>query len=145
MPKQVDVLVKDISTDENGRPTRTNGEEKVLPYNSVKILNDPDSPRYQIVGEVESVDKDGNVTLRAGNPNLEAQHRPIPQQPKKDAGPVISSGPTVKELEQQAEIDRLKQQLAAAQTPAAENNPPKERKKPGPKAKAEKALEGAAV
>lgn len=140
MPKQVDVHVRDISTDERGRPTETHGQELVLSYNSFKILNDPESPRFEIIGEVESVDKDGNVTLREGSPNLEAQHRPRPKQQPRSVEPVVSSGPSEKELAQQKEIDELKAKLAATQVPPAADKPAKG--KPGPKPK-DKALEGA--
>lgn len=133
MPKPVDVLVKEIFRDENGRPTRT-GEQTTISYKSFLMLNSDDQPRFELLGEVESVDKNGNIKLREGNPNLEAQHRQllVPKVAQRDVAPVVSTGPTQKELDQQAEIERLKA-LLSQQQPAAEQV--KERKKPGPKSK----------
>ena len=132
MPKQVDVLVKDISKDENGRPSSSFGSTQTLSYKTFLILTEnPEDTRFELVGEIESVDKDGNIKLREGSPNLQAQHRTAP--PKRSVEPVVNSGPTQKELEQQAEIEALKAQLTAGQAPAAATP---ERKKPGPKPKA---------
>jgi hypothetical protein len=70
---------------------------------------------------------------------LEAQHRPAPKLQTKSAEPVVNTGPSEREKELLAEIEKLK---LAAQTPAADK-PPKN--KPGPKAKPKPALEGATV
>lgn len=146
MPKQVDVHVKEILRDNNGRPTGT-GEPITISYKSFLMLNDPDQPRFELLGEVESVDKDGNVKLREGNPNLDAQYRQqLRQAPQKSAEPVVNTGPTAKEIEQQQEIERLKQLLAqqppAGQAPAAGNGEPvKEKRKRRTKAE----MEGAGV
>lgn len=72
MPKFIDVLVKDISKDEFGRPSPTHGETLTLSYKSFLMLTDGgnDQSRFQLVGEI---DKDGELV--PGNPNLGAQHR----------------------------------------------------------------------
>lgn len=134
MPKAVDVLVKEIFRDDNGRATRT-GEPTTISYKSFLILNGDEQPRFELLGEVESVDKYGNVKLREGSPNLEAQHRQtlISQT---SVNPAVNSGPTEKELAQQKEIDQLKSMLLS-QT----HTPLKEKRKPGPKKKADKETE----
>ncbi len=57
MPKPVDVLVKEIFRDDNGRITRT-GDPTTISYKSFLMLNSDDQPRFELLGEVESVDKD---------------------------------------------------------------------------------------
>lgn len=139
MPKQVDVLVREIHRDEQGRINTSRVDEpKTISYNAFLKLNSDDQPRFELLGEVESVDKDGNVTLRLGNPNLEAQHRQVLKYNLNGVERAVESGPSQKEKEQQAEIERLKAIINAQQkTPAVSENvdppPLKERKKPGPK------------
>lgn len=140
MAKQVDVQVEDISTDEHGRPTELHGTTRILTYKSFLYLNaNPENPRYKLIGEVESVDAKGNVKLAAGNPNLSAQHKQALQQ---SAGPAASSG--LSESEKDEEIARLRAQLGQKQGHGTENvphetkvteDPPKEKRKPGPKPK----------
>lgn len=134
MPKQVDVLVREIYRDEQGRINTSRVDEpKTISYNAFLKLNSDDQPRFELLGEVESVDKDGNVKLREGNPNLEAQHRQVFRS-QRSADPAGSVGPTEKEKQQQEEIDRLKAIIASQET-VKSDPPPGERKKPGPKKK----------
>jgi hypothetical protein len=139
MAKQVDVYVEDISTDEHGRPTELTGTNRILTYKSFLYLNaNPDNLRYKLIGEVASVDSEGNVKLAPGNPNLGAQHRPAPQQ-----GANLAASTGQSESEKDAEIARLRAQLAQQGTGTQNvphetkvtDEPQRERKKPGPKRK----------
>jgi hypothetical protein len=135
MPKQVEVLVKDISTDEFGRPTELTGTTRILTYKSFNYLNaNPDNPRYELIGEVDDKGK-----LVPGSPNLNAQHRSALQP---NAGHAASVGPSQKEKDLQAENEKLKAMLSQAgaivtapQEPVSSEAPVKERQKPGPKKK----------
>lgn len=144
MPKQVEVQVEDISTDEHGRPTELTGTTRILTYKSFLYLNaNPDDQRYKLIGEVESIDAKGNVKLAPGNPNLNAQHKPAHQRSAEHAGSV---GPSESEIQLKAENERLKALLANQGSASAPVNPVigsdpvvippvTERKKPGPKKK----------
>lgn len=132
MPKQVEVQVEDISTDEHGRPTELTGTTRILTYKSFLYLNaNPDDQRYKLLGEVESIDAKGNVKLAPGNPNLNAQHKPAHQRSAEHAGSV---GPSESEIQLKAENERLKA-LLANQGSGPVVPPVTERKKPGPKKK----------
>lgn len=115
MPKQIEVQVKDISRDDNGQPTELFGTVRILTYKSFIYLNaNPENPRYELIGEV---DEKGNLV--PGNPNLSAQHRQsAPNQ--RSAEPVVNTGPSAREKQLEAEIERLKASLqgppAQAQT-----------------------------
>jgi hypothetical protein len=124
MPKQVEVLVKDISYDDMGRPTELHGTERVLTYKSFLYLNaNPENPRYELIGEV---DEKGNLV--PGNPNLSAQHRQQAQH-QESAAPVVRTGPTQREIELEAEVAKLKASLQGLPTPTKEVTEP-EKKEP---------------
>lgn len=127
MPKQTEVLARDISKDDQGQKTELYGTERILTYKSFLYLNaNPENLRYELIGEV-----DDKGQLVPGNPNLGAQHRQA--LPQRSAEPVVNTGPSEREKELLAEIERLK----GLQTPApvSQTLPVQERKKPGPKAK----------
>jgi hypothetical protein len=66
MPKQAQVKVQDISTDERGIPTAQNGEERIITYTSFKYCNaDPENLKYKLLHEV-----DEHGMEIPGNPNL---------------------------------------------------------------------------
>lgn len=135
MAKQVEVLAEDISTDEHGRPTELTGTRRILTYKSFNYLNsNPDDLRYKLIGEV---DEKGNLV--PGNPNLNAQHKPVHQRSAEHAGSV---GPSESEIKLREENERLKALLAnqSGNSPVVTGSvssdaPPTERKKPGPKKK----------
>lgn len=120
---QTYVKVKDISTDDTGRPTELYGTERILTYKAFLLKNDA----YELIGQS---DEDGN--LIPGNPNLGPQHRPA--QNLQNVGPVVNTG------EMQAEIERLKAELSKAQ--GQQVTPPtpvqaevREKRKRGPRPK----------
>lgn len=148
MPGQINVLARDISKDDEGHKTELYDTNRILTYKAFLYLNaNPDNLRYELIGQC---DDDGN--LIPGNPNLSAQHR---QEALRSAEPVankIVAGPSVRELELMAEIERLKKQQIPPDIKVTEDGIPEnvslvsgeqadsfapivERKKPGPKPK----------
>jgi hypothetical protein len=98
MPKQPEVLVKDIYVDDFGHRTELYGTTRILTYKSFLYLNaNPERPRYELIYEV---DGDGNEV--PGNPNLLPQHKTVLQ---KSAEVVADAG------QQQLRRGRPKQQV----------------------------------
>lgn len=86
MPRQIEVLVEDISKDEQGHPTELTGTTRILTYKSFNYLNaNPENPRYKLLYEVDEKGKEV-----PGSPNLNAQHRKPLQQ--RSAEPVVNAG-----------------------------------------------------
>lgn len=130
MPKQIEVLARDISRDEMGRPTELYGTERILTYKSFLFLNNnPEALRYELIHEI-----DENGKEVPGNPNLNAQHR-VQLAPQRNAGLAADAGPTEREKALMAEIAKLKAGQSAEQVSAPVTQIVTERKKPGPKAK----------
>lgn len=129
MPRQIEVLVRDISRDEMGRESELYGTQRILTYKSFLDLNrNPEALRYELIYEV-----DENGKEVSGNPNLSAQYRV--QRPQRSAEPVVDSGPSEREKELLAEIARLKAAQSTEQVSTPVTPVVTERKKPGPKAK----------
>jgi len=143
MPKQVEVLVKDISKDDNGHPTELHGTKRVLTYKSFLYLNaNPENLRYEHIGELSSItyDNDGSIKdyqLNPGNPNLDAQYSRVTALQPLNVVPAGNTGPSERELQLLQEIERLKKVNSEKAAVSAIAEPePQERKKPGPKPKA---------
>jgi hypothetical protein len=114
--KQIYVKVKDISVDDNQKPTITNGTESVLTYNAFKILADANPPRYVLFYQC-----DENGKQIPGDPNLNAQHKALIA--RNDVEAVGNAGPSETERLLQDEITRLRLQLEQAQTAQASATP----------------------
>lgn len=130
MPRQIEVLVEDISKDDNGQPTELFGTTRILTYKAFNYVNaNPENPRYKLLYEV-----DENGKEVPGSPNLSAQHRT--SLPQRSAAPVVNAGPSDREKELLAEIEKLKAgQPVQAITPVDTEVEKPQRQKPGPKAK----------
>ena len=97
MARNVEVLVEDITRDDNGQPTGLYGLKRTISYKSFLYLNsNPDNPRYKLLGEVDpkgGFDSDGlPLKLLAGSPNLDSQHKAEAAQNQKSAAPVADAG-----------------------------------------------------
>ena len=114
--------VRDISVDDNQKPTLNNGIETVLTYNAYKILG---STRYVLL--FQSDDKGNQIP---GNPNLEAQHKELIARNGVEA--VGNAGPSESEIALQDEITRLRIQLEQARTAQANVAPVVEAAKVNP-------------
>jgi hypothetical protein len=114
--KQIYVKVRDISVDDNQKPTITNGTESVLTYNAFKILAEANPPRYVLFYQC-----DENGKQIAGDPNLNAQHKALIA--RKDVEAVGNAGPSESEKLLQDEITRLRLQLEQAQKAQASVTP----------------------
>jgi hypothetical protein len=135
------VKVRNVSTDENGQKTDLYGTETILTYKAFNYVQD----RFELLYQCDATGRPIH-----GNPNLSAQH----QREAKESV-IVETGPSQKELELQAENERLKK-LLSNQTPVAPtaaveptlevthvDEPPKveesqqaqTRRKPGPKPK----------
>lgn len=129
MPRQIEVLVEDIGKDDNGQPTELYGTTRILTYKAFLYVNaNPENPRYKLLYEV-----DENGKEVPGSPNLNAQHRTPLQQ--RSAAPVVNAGPSNREKELLAEIEKLKAGQPAQATSPVIEPVEKQRQKPGPKAK----------
>lgn len=132
MPRQIEVLVEDIGKDDNGQPTELYGTQRILTYKAFNYVNaNPENPRYKLLYEV-----DENGKEVPGSPNLSAQHRTPLQQ--RSVAPVVNAGPSDREKELLAEIEKLKAGQPMATDTLKIGTPviiAPEKKKPGPKAK----------
>ena len=139
------VKVRNVSTDENGQKTDLYGTETILTYKAFNYVQD----RFELLYQCDASGKP-----IPGNPNLSAQHQ---REAKESA--IVETGPSQKELELQAENERLKNLLAnQTQQPVAplasvepalevtqveephkveESQPAQARRKPGPKPKSQ--------
>lgn len=133
---QIYVKVRDKSTDDNGVPTLTNGVETIITYKAFGYTQD----KFELLFQC-----DENGRQIEGNPNLNAQHRQTARY-QKSADHAVNVGPSQREKELLAEIERLKQQTQSVpiqevkQEPVqdsseSKSDPVVQRRKPGPKPK----------
>jgi hypothetical protein len=140
---QILVKVRNIAKDDSGQKSVLHGTETIITYKSFQYVSD----RFELLYQC-----DENGVAIPGNPNLTAQH----QQEAKESVTVVDAGPSQRELELIAEIERLKS-LLSGQTNAMEvkqepvaspvtdepkpQAPAQERRKPGPKPKTNQPLQ----
>jgi len=97
---QIYVKVKDVSVDDNQKPTLTTGVETVITYKAYEYV----SYKYELLYQC-----DVNGKQIPGNPNLKAQD--LQSVVQKNAEAVVNSGPSENEKALQDEIARLRKQL----------------------------------
>jgi hypothetical protein len=120
---QILVKVRIKSTDDDGKPTLTNGVETVITYKSYNLTAD----RYDLLYQC---DEKGNEI--AGNPNLGAQHRTAQRQSV--AAPVANPGPSQREKDLERQLQEMRELVEKLTAPKADAPAPETKAEPSPPA-----------
>lgn len=113
---QILVKVRNKSTDDDGKPTVSNGVETVITYKAYTLTAD----KYDLIYQCDQNGKQVFGNTGQPNPNLEAQHKAVAQQ--RNAAPVVNSGPTEREQDLARQLAEAKAMLAKQSAPPVQSD-----------------------